>query len=474
MAMLTLVVVVLVLAVNARSPFISSKRNPTFGLMPRGGAKKATASPPSTDAEYTAVGVIPSSFLDDIAILSLPYALQPAFQHQDACSLVILKDNSPTALTTLKRDTDMIETLSMTCHVLVLFISNPEISLNPEIVQSILEGARRRRRLAGHDKLKLLVVLAGSSNTSDETREALALNELQDVAPQDFDAFEMTTVEGLSKVWDEMAVHSHDDTSELIDEDGLAKLIETIYESLSKQKCNVKLKAWKDRKDYTDIIQTIMNEVQPKIDELESRQEDIWLNEDRVPMLEFGAEATAILQQSSDTLDAYEPPLNKDIRTDILMIIAAKLKVLYDQQLLALREHYGRRYENVLDTAENKEEWTLEAQRVTEAFRTAGLNSIPKQCQEGQELVDADFGYVVALQGLIADMMEATSSRDGLEPYEDEVDDEPAPRVAKWYEKLAARAAVLGINYLQGWMAYQAIQRAAAERDKNMPKFPLF
>jgi hypothetical protein len=318
------------------------------------------------------------------------------------------------------------------------------------------------------------VVLAGSSNTSDETREALALNELQDVAPQDFDAFEMTTVEGLSKVWDEMAVHSHDDTSELIDEDGLAKLIETIYESLSKQKCNVKLKAWKDRKDYTDIIQTIMNEVQPKIDELESRQEDIWLNEDRVPMLEFGAEATAILQQSSDTLDAYEPPLNKDIRTDILMIIAAKLKVLYDQQLLALREHYGRRYENVLDTAENKEEWTLEAQRVTEAFRTAGLNSIPKQCQEGQELVDADFGYVVALQGLIADMMEATSSRDGLEPYEDEVDDEPAPRVAKWYEKLAARAAVLGINYLQGWMAYQAIQRAAAERDKNMPKFPLF
>jgi hypothetical protein len=191
-------------------------------------------------------------------------------------------------------------------------------------------------------------------------------------------------------------------------------------------------------------------------------------------MLEFGAEATAILQQSSDTLDAYEPPLNKDIRTDILMIIAAKLKVLYDQQLLALREHYGRRYENVLDTAENKEEWTLEAQRVTEAFRTAGLNSIPKQCQEGQELVDADFGYVVALQGLIADMMEATSSRDGLEPYEDEVDDEPAPRVAKWYEKLAARAAVLGINYLQGWMAYQAIQRAAAERDKNMPKFPLF
>jgi hypothetical protein len=362
----------------------------------------------------------------------------------------------------------------MTCHVLVLFISNPEISLYPDIVQSILEGARRRRRLAGHDKLKLLVVLAGTSSTSDETREALALNELQDVAPQDFDAFEMTTVEGLSKVWDEMVVHSHDDTSELIDEDGLAKLIETIYESLSKQKCLVELKAWKDREDYTDTVQRIISVAQPKIDELESKLQDVWLNDDSVPMLEFGAEATAIIEKASETLDAHRPPLKKDTRLKILLNLAAKLKVLYDQQLQVLREHYGRSYENVLDTAENKEEWTLEAQRVTDAFRAAGLNAIPKQCQEGQDLLDANFSYVMVLQGLIADMMEATSSREGLDTDEQEEDDDAAPRVAKWYEKLAARAAVLAINYLQGWMAYQAIQRAAADRDKTIPKFPLF
>jgi hypothetical protein len=47
-------------------------------------------------------------------------------------------------------------------------------------------------------------------------------------------------------------------------------------------------------------------------------------------------------------------------------------------------------------------------------------------------------------------------------------------RVARWYEKLAARALVLGVNYLQGWLAWQGIQRAALQRERNMPKFPLF
>ena len=45
---------------------------------------------------------------------------------------------------------------------------------------------------------------------------------------------------------------------------------------------------------------------------------------------------------------------------------------------------------------------------------------------------------------------------------------------AKWYEKIAARALVLGVNYLQGWLALQQLRKAAADRDKAMPKFPLF
>lgn len=461
-------------------------RNPSF-LTTRGGGKRATsavatpASAVATDAEYTAVGVIPSQVLDASAIMSLPKALQQAYPQADdnSCSLVMLKENSPTSISTLPRNTEMLETLSMTCHVLVLFCSNNEIELSPEIIRSILEGARRRRRLAGHDKLKLVVVLSGSSVATDETRVALALNELQDVAPQDFDAFEMTTINGLAQVWEEMISHSHDDTSELIDEEGLAKLIETIYESLSKQSCKVDLKAWKEIKfhhtsEYANMVQQVWSEAQPQLEALESKQEEIWLNQDNsVPMLEFGQEANAILQQASTTLSDALP---NDARIEILMSIATKLKVLYDQQLQSLREHYGRRYEATLDNPESTpQEWTAEAQQVTEAFRAAGLNAIPKLCQEGQELVDADFSYVMALQALIADMMEATSLREDEHDYEQEENDSSiTPRVAKWYEKLAARAAVLGINYLQGWMAWQAVQRAAAERDKSMPKFPLF
>ena len=65
-----------------------------------------------------------------------------------------------------------------------------------------------------------------------------------------------------------------------------------------------------------------------------------------------------------------------------------------------------------------------------------------------------------------------------LDPEEDEgVEEVPAgrgKRPAKWYEKVAAKAFVFAFNYFQGWLAYQGIKRAAAQRDAHLPKFPLF
>lgn len=478
----------LVSTATARSSSFASPRRVPF-VVGRGGGKRATTTPSSTatvatDTEYTAVGVVPSEVLDTETISSLPFALQQAFQQdqQESCSLIMFKKNNPTSLCLVERNPEMLETLSMTCHVLVLFLSNNEMELQPEVIKAILEGARRRRRLAGHDKLKLILVLAGSSSATDETRVALALKELQDFAPQDLDAFEMTTVQQLPTVWNEMMEYGHDDTSEFIDEEGLAKLIETIYESLSHKKCNVNLRKWKQQPRLHHasvqaiVADEVMTQVQPLFEKLESTQQQVWLNPDEnVPMLEFGTEANGILEMASSIIDASQPPLSKEERREILLGVASRLKVLYDQQLASLREHYGRRYEAALEN-EDQEQWTVEAQQVTQAFRAAGLHAIPRKCQEGQELADADFSYVMELQGLIADMMEATSSREEMEGYidDDEGDGTPQPRVAKWYEKLAARAVVLGINYLQGYMAWQAIQRAAVERDKAVPKFPLF
>jgi hypothetical protein len=100
--------------------------------------------------------------------------------------------------------------------------------------------------------------------------------------------------------------------------------------------------------------------------------------------------------------------------------------------------------------------------------------------REGGIFRNMDLEYVGSMQGLVSDMMEATESRQTLEDALAEDDSEEIEggskpkRPAKWYEKLAARALVLSVNYLQGWLAWQGIKRAAIERDQNMPKFPLF
>jgi hypothetical protein len=123
---------------------------------------------------------------------------------------------------------------------------------------------------------------------------------------------------------------------------------------------------------------------------------------------------------------------------------------------------------------------------LTQAFRAAAQHAIPTLCQEGGDLRDADFEYVSAMQGLIEDMMEATKLQEAEqslamldEEEEDDGDDSTVGkrrrrRLPRWCKKLLARSVSLGINYLQGWLAWQGVKRAAIERDKNMPKFPLF
>ena len=44
----------------------------------------------------------------------------------------------------------------------------------------------------------------------------------------------------------------------------------------------------------------------------------------------------------------------------------------------------------------------------------------------------------------------------------------------RWYERLAAKVFVIGVNYVQGWIALQSLRREARRRDLAMPKFPLF
>jgi hypothetical protein len=199
-------------------------------------------------------------------------------------------------------------------------------------------------------------------------------------------------------------------------------------------------------------------------------------------------------------------------RKEILSIVNSGIHRLFETQIQSLREYYGRRYETILSEIEEENNkhfhseddedvlkrrrekqngiMTDAAKQSTEGFRVGAENAIPFILKEGElKYLGANYTFEPALDGLIRDMMHATSSSQLMEDewasvnsLSDGDDDDTSGGETKkrrrgpikWYEKLAARALVLSVNYLQGWLAYQGLRKAAAERDKMMPKFPMF
>jgi len=284
------------------------------------------------------------------------------------------------------------------------------------------------------------------------------------------------------------------------------------------------------------IARRILSDFQGEMSILEAKQDDTLLDSEKsMPILEFGRDAQNILEGAIDAFqDAAEAIVRsgegdiddnifdaqvEETKMTLLRDLAGNdgLRSLFELQLLALREYYGRRYESILDEvvvdsvrgdekddAKDKEKreavLTDAAQRATEGFRAAANNAVPDLCRPGQLLESLEYDIITTreLNGLMQDMVEATLSRQILEDEwdaaamgstgggdaevgGDDVDDDGntlrerrRKGAAKWYEKVAARALVLGVNYLQGWLALQQLRKAAADRDKAMPKFPLF
>lgn len=250
------------------------------------------------------------------------------------------------------------------------------------------------------------------------------------------------------------------------------------------------------------------------------------------PMPEFGTVANALLSRVSESsLNAVsesevlteadrEWAESKRIET-IKHVAGVDLHRLYRLHLQNLRDHFGRTYEEVLDKtsaisfgeemegdadAQSRDvQRKVGAKRAEEGFLNAAFLSIPAVCQDPQmELVDS-YSCTDVLRGLLEDMYEATLSR-GIEEEEwNDVMDGSADEAsrltpstpakgrvglrelikniknkrmirgpAKWYERLAAKALVIGVNYVQGWIVLQTLRREATRRDLTMPKFPLF
>jgi hypothetical protein len=197
-------------------------------------------------------------------------------------------------------------------------------------------------------------------------------------------------------------------------------------------------------------------------------------------------------------------------------------KGLFQSHLQGLRDHFGRNYEEVLSESPvgaggDVREWDSRrrtaAREAQEGFERSAYASIPRICRhiDGELHDDGDmvgmFGCIEALRGLLEDMYDATIAwglneegvwEDAIADEDDDaVDDSQRLRTSKtriglrqivkrikakvqkrgpsrWYERLAAKVVVIGVNYVQGWIALQSLRREARRRDLAMPKFPLF
>jgi hypothetical protein len=211
------------------------------------------------------------------------------------------------------------------------------------------------------------------------------------------------------------------------------------------------------------------------------------------------------------------PHYSSDQRMQALKhLVGTGVHRLFHFHLQSLRDYFGHNYECMLDNSMDIDtpNWNLRrrkaARHAEEQFTKAAIESIPQICRgpEGDFCDDfaVMFSCAEALRGLLEDMEEVTATRDVEESewsdmmggHEEESNEDiesralPHSRIglrqliknvrakvqrrgpARWYERWAAKAFVIGVNYMQGWLVLHALRREAKKRDMEMPKFPLF
>ena len=263
------------------------------------------------------------------------------------------------------------------------------------------------------------------------------------------------------------------------------------------------------RQHEDEVVGDVIGLAYRQLEDLEEKMQESILDQfsNTMPLLDFGTLVQDILKTAERQL-IEDKAMHASFRRGLMKGIIVETQRLYNDQLQALRNYYGKRYESLLaedledyvndqETIERK--WAIGAEHMTQAFLAAARNAVPAMYQANPKekkhntrpLYEASFDHVDALQGLLQDMIESTERcKDEqnvatilVDTEREEGSSESAapstrkirmPKLPKWLERLAARAFVFGVNYIQGWLAWQGIKRAALERDRTQPKFPLF
>ena len=209
------------------------------------------------------------------------------------------------------------------------------------------------------------------------------------------------------------------------------------------------------------------------LDDLRAKQEDNVLSAGSMP-LDFGAHAEAILESLAAAMDNSE----EDAEPEVVLL---QLKDRYADHLEQLRDYFGKMYETMLDRSAtgNPRDTAPLQETIVRTFRSAAQEAIPVSARPGGRFCDKiDLTYVSALAGLSSDLEMLSENREDI-ALEQFGDDENLPekerkRIPRWCKKLASRAIMLGVNYIQGRLALHALRQAALERERDMPKIPLF
>jgi hypothetical protein len=232
--------------------------------------------------------------------------------------------------------------------------------------------------------------------------------------------------------------------------------------------------------ESTDLCEELES-IQVMINDVRNQQEEYSLNASNsaVPPLDF----VTLLNPLINRLVNIGPLLQPQTQSRILQ----EVRSVYDQHLDLLRDYFGRVYETILDNRSTAlADFDMSnAKRVQDGimnnFRQAAEHALIPMQQLSPLLQNCNisFDYSSALSRMEMDLSDATDMRRELVDESNYVATDSAlqarrKRFLKFCKTLAIRTLMLGVNYAQGWIALQGIKRMALEREREMPKFPLF
>jgi hypothetical protein len=381
-----------------------------------------------------------------------------------------------------------------------------------EVVSTLLGVARDKEKLS--DKKCRLVIVSHAARDPTWVEEIVKTH-LQQLVPSLFEAFDIMTPENFQIQWKARTLLGE---SQMIKEllpyennaGAVSTLIQQVYQKIGGKQVDQDIaiaesffeleaitpheprldsrgepqkrastpSALFNNLNPQDRVQLVISEAQSKLSYLEIEMQEVILesqSSNQLPMLDFGVKVNRILVDAYDKLNEFP----HTTRQGFLSRLVTKAHQLYMDHLQRIRDYYGRRYEACLDRGNDETAWAAEAEHLTEGFRAAAANAVPNLCQPDGALSKVlSFDSTSVLKGLLDDMLEATDLRIDEQSLANEFageDESPTRRrFPPWVKRIASRVLALGINYLQGWLAWQGVKRAALERDREMPKFPLF